>query len=197
MGLRILIADDEAVIRMGLRAMLADLGHMVVGAARDGQQAVEMARDACPDLAILDIQMPRLDGLDAAAIICHEQPIPIVLLTAYTDRPYIDRAREGDILGYLTKPVKESDIAPTLAMAQARFNERIALLAEQDALRDAEQTRTLVDQAKAKLMRERGMTEPEAFKHIHYTSRRERRTMRQVAEDVLASDTAAPSTPPT
>ncbi len=194
MGLRILIADDEAVIRMGLRAMLADLGHVVVGAARDGQQAVEMARSTRPDLAILDIQMPHLDGLDTAAAIWHEQPIPIVLLTAYTDRPYLDRAREGAILGYLTKPVKESDIAPTLAVAQARFGEHMALLAEQDALRDAEQTRTLVDQAKAKLMRERDMTEPEAFKHIHYTSRRERRTMRQVAEEILAAD-AAPSGP--
>ena len=194
MGLRILITDDEAVIRMGLRAMLADLGHVVVGAARDGQQAVEMARDTRPDLAILDIRMPRLDGLDAAAAIWHEQPIPIVLLTAYTDRPYIDRAREGAILGYLTKPVKESDIAPTLAVAQARFSERMALLAEQGTLRDAEQTRSLVEQAKARLMREHGMTEPEAFKHIHYTSRRERRTMRQVAEEILAAD-AAPTAP--
>lgn len=194
MGLRILIADDEAVIRMGLRAMLADLGHVVVGTARDGQQAVEMARDTRPDLAILDIRMPRLDGLDAAAAIWHEQPIPIVLLTAYTDRPYIDRAREGAILGYLTKPVKESDIAPTLAVAQARFSERMALLAEQGTLRDAEQTRSLVEQAKARLMREHGMTEPEAFKHIHYTSRRERRTMRQVAEEILAAD-AAPTAP--
>lgn len=194
MGLRILIADDEAVIRMGLRAMLADLGHVVVGAARDGQQAVEMARDTRPDLAILDIRMPRLDGLDAAAAIWYEQPIPIVLLTAYTDRPYIDRAREGAILGYLTKPVKESDIAPTLAVAQARFSERMALLAEQGTLRDAEQTRSLVEQAKARLMREHGMTEPEAFKHIHYTSRRERRTMRQVAEEILAAD-AAPTAP--
>lgn len=193
MGLRILIADDEAVIRMGLRAMLADLGHSVVGAARDGQQAVEMARQLRPDLAILDIQMPHLDGLDAAAAIWLLQPIPIVLLTAYTDRAYIDRARDGAILGYLTKPVKENDIAPTLAMARARFSERMALVAEQDALRDAEQTRTLVDQAKAKLMRERGITEPEAFKYIHYTSRRERRTMRDVAEEILAGDTA-PST---
>lgn len=196
MGYRILIADDEAVIRMGLRAMLVDLGHTVVGAARDGQQAVEMARETHPDLAILDIQMPQLDGLDAGAAIWHDRPIPIVLLTAYTDRPYIDRAREGAILGYLTKPVKESDIAPTLAMAQARFSERMSLVAEQDALRDAEQTRSLIDQAKARLMRERGMTEPEAFKHIHYTSRRERRTMREVAEEILDGDTA-PTTPTT
>lgn len=188
MGIRILIADDEAIIRMGLRAMLMDLGHVVVGAARDGQQAVEMAREYNPDLAILDIRMPRMDGLDAAKTVWADRPIPIVLLTAFSDRPTIERARETSVLAYLTKPVKETDLAPTLAIAQSRFAERMALSAEQDTLRDAEATRTVVDQAKAKLMREAGMSEPEAFKHIHYTSRRERRTMREVAEQVLAGE---------
>ncbi len=186
MGLRILIADDEAIIRMGLRAMLADLGHTVVGAARDGQQAVEMAREQRPDLAILDIRMPRLDGLEAAAALWAERPLPIVLLTAYSDRETVERAREGAVLAYLTKPVKEADLAPTLAIAQARFQERLGLVAEGDALREQEITRDVVDRAKAKLMSEQGLTEPEAFKAIHYASRRERRTMREVAEAVLA-----------
>lgn len=193
MGLRILIADDEAIIRMGLRAMLMDLGHIVVGAARDGQQAVEMAREYNPDLAILDIRMPRLDGLDAAKAVWAERPIPIVLLTAFSDRATIERARDTAVLAYLTKPVKEADLWPTLAIAQSRFAERMALADEQDTLRDAEATRTIVDQAKAKLMREAGMSEPEAFKFIHYTSRRERRTMREVAEQVLAGELPQPN----
>lgn len=188
MGLRILIADDEAIIRMGLRAMLMDLGHTVVGAARDGQQALEMAREYSPDLAIFDIRMPRLDGLDAAKIVWDERPIPIVLLTALSDRLTIERARASSVLAYLTKPVKEADIAPTLAMAQSRFVERMALAAEKEALRDAELTRDLVEQAKARLMQERGMSEPDAFKHIHFTSRRERRTMREVAEQIMAGE---------
>ncbi len=192
MGLRILIADDEAIIRMGLRAMLMDLGHVVVGAARDGQQAVEMAREYNPDLAILDIRMPRLDGVDAANMIWADRAIPIVLLTAFSDRPTIERARESAILAYLTKPVKEADLGPTLAVAQARFAERMTLAAEQDALRDAEMLRDLLDRAKTRLMAETGMSEPEAFKHIHYTSRRERRTMREVAEQIVAGAPVAP-----
>lgn len=193
MGLRILIADDEAIIRMGLRAMLMDLGHVVVGAARDGQQAVEMAREYNPDLAILDIRMPRLDGVDAAAMIWADRPIPIVLLTAFSDRPTIERARDSAVLAYLTKPVKEADLGPTLGMAQARFAERMALAAEQDTLRDAESVRDLLDRAKTRLMQERGMSEPEAFKHIHFTSRRERRTMREVAEQIVAGDAVTPT----
>ena len=192
MGLRILIADDEAIIRMGLRAMLMDLGHVVVGAARDGQQAVAMAREYNPDLAILDIRMPGLDGVDAANMIWANRPIPLILLTAFSDRPTIERARDSAILAYLTKPVKEADLAPTLSVAQARFAERMALAAEQDSLRDAEMLRDLLDRAKARLMQEAGMSEPDAFKHIHYTSRRERRTMREVAEQILAGASVAP-----
>lgn len=192
MGLRILIADDEAIIRMGLRAMLMDLGHVVVGAARDGQQAVAMAREYNPDLAILDIRMPGLDGVDAANMIWADRPIPLILLTAFSDRPTIERARDSAILAYLTKPVKEADLAPTLSVAQARFAERMALAAEQDSLRDAEMLRDLLDRAKARLMQEAGMSEPDAFKHIHYTSRRERRTMREVAEQILAGASVAP-----
>ena len=192
MGIRILIADDEAIIRMGLRAMLMDLGHVVVGAARDGQQAVAMAREYNPDLAILDIRMPGLDGVDAANMIWADRPIPLILLTAFSDRPTIERARDSAILAYLTKPVKEADLAPTLAVAQARFAERMALAAEQDSLRDTEMLRDLLDRAKARLMQEGGMSEPEAFKHIHYTSRRERRTMREVAEQILAGASTAP-----
>ena len=192
MGLRILIADDEAIIRMGLRAMLMDLGHVVVGAARDGQQAVEMVREYNPDLAILDIRMPRLDGVDAANMIWADRPIPIVLLTALSDRPTIERARDSAVLAYLTKPVKEADLAPTLAVAQARFAERMALAAEQHSLRDAEMLRDLLDRAKTRLMEEQGMTEPEAFKYIHYASRRERRTMREVAEQILTDASVAP-----
>ncbi len=117
---------------------------------------------------------------------------PIVLLTAFSDRPTIERARDSAVLAYLTKPVKEADLAPTLAVAQARFAERMALAAEQDSLRDAELIRDLLDRAKTRLMQEQGMTEPEAFKHIHYTSRRERRTMREVAEQILAGATVVP-----
>lgn len=185
MGLRILIADDESVIRMGLRAMLADLGHTVVGAARDGQQAVDMAAEFQPDLAILDVRMPRLDGLEAADTIWAMRPIPIILLTAYSDKATVERATEGVVLGYLVKPLKEADLAPTIAIAQARYAERMSLTAEIDALRSQEVTRDLVDRAKAKLMAEQGLKEPEAFKRIHYTSRRERRSMREVAEEIL------------
>ena len=197
MGLRILIADDEAIIRLGLRAMLIDLGHQVVAAARDGQQAIEMAREHHPDLAFLDVKMPRKDGLEAAAEISQEHPIPIILLTAYSDAQTISRAREGDVLGYLVKPVKESDLAPTIAVAQARFREKMTLGGEHASLVEAEQTRATVDQAKARLMAEAGLTEPDAYKYIHFTSRRERRTMRQVAERILGAPSVAEIIAPT
>lgn len=184
-SLRILIADDESIIRLGLKKMLEELGYQVVAAAPDGAAAVDLARRTQPDLAILDVRMPRLDGLEAARQIIADRPIPIVLLTAYSDRATVERAKSTAILAYLVKPIKEVELGPTIEIALARFEEQQVLAAEREELTDALETRELVAQAKEFLMMHRGLTEREAFRHIHLTSRAQRRPMKDVARDVL------------
>jgi AmiR/NasT family two-component response regulator len=184
-ALRILIADDEAVIRMGLRKMLEDMGHHVVGAARDGEVAIDLARRTRPDLVILDIKMPHVDGLEAAKVIAAERPMPILILTAYSDRELVERAATLAVHGYLVKPVREVDLSSTIEIGLARFNEWQALSAEAADLQEALATRDLVGRAKQLLMTDLGLTEQEAFLRIQHRSREQRRTMRDVAEAIL------------
>jgi len=184
-ALRILIADDESIIRLGLKKMLEALGHQVVAAATDGVTAVDLARRTQPDLAILDVRMPHLDGLEAARQITENRPIPIVLLTAYSDRATVERAKSTAISAYLVKPIKEAELGPTIEIALARFEEQQMLAAEREELSDALETRELVAQAKKCLMAHRGLTEREAFRQIHLTSRAQRRPMKDVARDIL------------
>ncbi len=183
--LRILIADDEAIIRLGLKKMLEELGHHVVAAAVDGVAAVELARRTQPDLAILDVRMPRLDGLEAARQIVEERPVPIVLLTAYSDRATVERAKATAVLAYLVKPVKEVELGPTIEIALGRFEEQQILAAEREELADALETRELIARAKQVLIDRQGLSEREAFRQIHLTSRAQRRPMKTVARDIL------------
>lgn len=183
---RIVIADDEALIRMGLRAMLEDKGYRVVGEASDGKRAVELVQRLRPDLVFLDVKMPEMDGLAAAARIQELCPTPVVLLTAYSERELVKQAQRAGVLAYLVKPVKEEDLVPAIEVALARFadlvrkDERIGELEEQLV------TRKLVERAKGVLMQREGISEEEAFRRIQQEARRTRRTMREVAQQILS-----------
>lgn len=182
---RILIADDESIIRMGLQVILRDLGYEVAGAARDGVEALDLAREKRPDVAILDIKMPRMDGLQAAEAISRERPIPIIILTAFSDREYVERAKSMAVHAYLVKPVKEEKLVPAIELARARFIEQQALAEEVQNLEEALETRGLLDQAKRLLMDELGIGEADAFQRIHRRSRESRRSMRSVAREII------------
>jgi response regulator NasT len=186
--IRIVIADDESLIRMGLRSMLEERGYRVVGEASDGRRAVELVRKLRPDLVILDIKMPELDGLEAARQIQGIWPTPVVMLTAYSERELVRRAQAAGVLGYLVKPIKEEDLVPTIEVALARFRdlqERAGRIAE---LEQTLEDRKLVERAKGVLMRREGLTEEEAYRRIQHEARRTRRPMRVVAEEILARE---------
>ncbi|MDQ7843717.1 MAG: response regulator [Armatimonadota bacterium] len=183
--LRIVIADDEAVIRLGLRAMLEDQGYQVVGEAADGRRLLDLVGKLRPDLVFLDIKMPGLDGLQAAGVLLRERAVPVIILTAYADRDFIDRAREAGVLAYLVKPVRESDLAPAVEMAMGRFKEITALRREIGDLEETLRTRKLVERAKGILMRREGLDEAQAFLRIQRAARDGRKTMREVAEAII------------
>ena len=184
--LSVLIADDEALIRMGLRTILRDMGYEVAGAAADGREALRLACGAGPDLAILDIKMPGLDGLEVAAAIALRCPMPVIMLTAYSERDLVQRATETEsVQAYLVKPVREAELAPVIELAVARFTEWQALQQEAASRQDALAAREVVAEAKSLLMDRDGLTEHEAFLEIQHRARHERRTMRQVAERIL------------
>ena len=184
-SLRILVADDESIIRLDLKNILENLGHKVVSEAADGKMAVELARKNELDLAILDIKMPEMDGLDAAKIITDEKICPVLLLTAYSQQDLIDRAKESGVFGYLVKPFKEADLVPAIEIAISRYKEMQALEKEIGSLQDKLETRKLVDRAKGILMGKRGMNEQEAFRWIQIQSMNARKSMREVAEAVI------------
>jgi AmiR/NasT family two-component response regulator len=182
---RILIADDESLILMDLREMLANLGYLVVGEASDGQSAVNMARELRPDLVVMDIKMPDMDGIEAARILTEEKIAPVVLLTAYSQRDLVERAKEAGVVGYITKPMRESDLTPAIEVAMARFSEFRALEKEVGDLKQTLETRKLVDRAKGVLMDTQGLTEAEAFRKIQKMSMNKRRPMKDVAEAII------------
>lgn len=183
--MRVLIADDEALIRMGLRAMLQDRGHRVVGAAVDGASALSLTRTEHPDVIILDIKMPGMDGLEAARRIMQERPTPIVMLTAYSQRELIEQAREASVFAYLVKPVREELLDATLDLAVTRFQEWKKLEGQVKDLKKSLEAREVVEQAKRVLMAQQDLTEQQAFNKIHRTSRARRITMQQVAQEIL------------
>ena len=186
MSLRIIIADDEAVIRMGLRAMLEERGYAVVGEAAEGRRAVDLVEKLRPDLVFLDIKMPGLDGLAAAEQLIAAHRVPVIILTAYGDRALIDRAREAGVMGYLMKPLREADLEPAIQVALARYRDLQALAEEVTDLQDALETRKLVERAKAALMHRLGLSDEEAYRRIQEASRTARRPMKDVAREVLA-----------
>jgi AmiR/NasT family two-component response regulator len=182
---RVIIADDESIIRMDLREMLTNLGYLVVGEAGDGRSAVNLARELKPDVAILDIKMPDMDGIEAARILTGEKIAPVVLLTAYSQRDLVERAKEAGVVGYITKPMRESDLTPAIEVTIARFSEFRALEKEVGDLKQALETRKLVDRAKGILMDTQGLTEAEAFRKIQKMSMNKRRPMKEVAEAII------------
>jgi len=197
-AMRILIADDEPVIRMGLKTMLEEHGYKVVGEASDGEQAVILAGKTSPDLIFMDIKMPGLDGIAAASTIMTRSPKPIILLTAWSERDLVQRAQEAGVLAYLVKPVREAELIPAIEVAMARFQELRTLQQEVGTLKETLETRKLVERAKGILMKREGIEEPEAFLRIQRQSRNTRTPMRDIAKAILVSDDlsrhSAPST---
>ncbi len=187
---RIIVADDESIIRMDLKEMLTHLGYLVVGEAGDGMSAVHMARELRPDLVIMDIKMPGLDGVSAAKILTEEQIAPVLLLTAYSQKELIDGAREAGVVAYLVKPFREAELVPAIEIALARFREFQQLKKEVADLRDALETRKLVERAKGILMDTQGLSEAEAFRRIQQISMNTRRPMREVAAAILLAQEA-------
>ena len=186
--LHIVIADDEAVIRLGLQAMLEALGHQVVGMAADGELALTLITDHKPDLAILDIKMPGLDGLTIAERLAQESPLPVVILTAYSQQALVERAVGASVTGYLVKPVREELLGPTVELAVARFQALEAIRNEVDDLRQQLAARRTVDKAKRLLMMRTGWAEAEAYRRLQMAGRQTRRSMQSVAEAVIAAD---------
>jgi two-component system, response regulator PdtaR len=183
---RVLIAEDEALIRLDLREMLVEEGYDVVGEAGDGETAVQLTEDLKPDLVILDIKMPIMDGLAAAEKIAGSRLAPVVILTAFSQRDLVERARAAGAMAYLVKPFQKSDLVPAIEVALSRFSELAQLEAEVATLTDRLETRKAVERAKGQLIAAYGMTEPQAFKWIQRTAMDHRMTMREVADRILA-----------
>jgi two-component system, response regulator PdtaR len=193
---RVVVAEDEALIRLDLKEMLEEEGYEVVGEAGDGETAVKLAVSARPDLVILDVKMPVLDGLTAASQIAADRLAPVVILTAFSQRELVERARDAGAMAYLVKPFTKADLVPAIEMAVSRFQEARALETEVGTLRDRLEVRKLLDRAKGLLQTEHGLSEPEAFRWIQKTSMDRRVSMRDVAQAVLdRSMTAAPDAP--
>ena len=182
---RVVIAEDEALIRMDLAEMLGEEGYDVVGQAGDGARAVELARELRPDLVILDVKMPVLDGIAAAERIAGERIAPVVILTAFAQRDLVDRAREAGAMAYLVKPFSAQDLVPAIEIAVSRFAEVQSLESEVADLQERLETRKAMDRAKGMLQAELGLSEPEAFRWIQRTAMDLRLSMRQVAEGVV------------
>jgi AmiR/NasT family two-component response regulator len=188
---RVLIAEDEALIRLDLKEMLEEEGYDVIGEAGDGEEAVQLAEELRPDLVILDVKMPRLDGIAAAQVIADKRIAPVVILTAFSQRDLVERARAAGAMAYLVKPFQKKDLVPTIEMAASRFAEIVALELEVSGLTDRLETRKTVERAKGLLMTEHAMTEPQAFRWIQRAAMDRRTTMRDVAEKVLAAEVPA------
>jgi two-component system, response regulator PdtaR len=185
--MRILIAEDETIIRLDLRELLERSGFEVVAEARDGEEAVELARSVSPDLALLDVKMPKLDGIDAARQILDERPIPIVMVTAYGEQELVSRAVEAGVFGYLVKPFRESDLLPAIETARARHDELVALREEAASLADALAARKAIERAKGLLMEREGLTEQAAFARLRKASQISGRPLKVVAEALIAT----------
>ncbi len=183
--LRIVIADDEPIIRLDLKNMLGALGYDVVGEAGDGQKAVDTVRNLAPDLVILDIKMPNMDGIEAAKLISEEKLAPILFLTAYSDLDLVSRAKEAGVYSYLVKPFKEADLLPAIEIAMSRWEELQELDKHAKDLEDKLETRKAVDRAKGILMDQYNLKEQEAFRRIQVQSMNTRKSMREIAEAII------------
>ena len=186
-----MIAEDEALIRLDLKEMLEEEGYVVIGEAADGETAITLTQSLRPDLVILDVKMPVLDGISAAERIAADHLAPVVILTAFSQRELVERARDAGAMAYLVKPFTKADLVPAIEIAVSRFQEISALESEVGTLRDRLEVRKLLDRAKGLLQAQRGITEAEAFRWIQKTSMDRRMTMKAVSEEVLAAAAAA------
>jgi len=185
--MRILVAEDETIIRLDLRALLERAGFEVCAEARDGVEAIELARSELPDVAVLDVKMPKVDGIEAARRILEERPIPIVMLTAYGQDELVQRAAEVGVFGYLVKPFREQDLLPAIRTARARHDELAALREEAESLAEALAARKAIERAKGLLMAKEGLTEQEAFARLRKASQISGRPLKVVAEALIAT----------
>jgi response regulator NasT len=183
-SLRIIIAEDEAVIRMGLKTMVSSLGHQVIDTAANGIEALDKTKRVKPDLLLLDIKMPGMDGLSVAETLAQEMPVPIIMLTAFSEKSMIERAANAAVMGYLVKPIHESKLGPMIEIAMARFAEVQAIAQEAYKLRHQLESRELIDAAKRVLIAT-GLSEAEAYARLQMTARERRCNMAQVAEAVV------------
>ena len=184
-GLRVVVAEDEALIRLDLVEMLREEGYDVVGEAGDGEEAIRLARELRPGLIMMDIKMPGTDGLEAARIIAGERLAPVVMLTAFSQRELVESARDAGAMAYLVKPFSKTDVVPAIELAASRYAEVAALEAEVAGLTDRLETRKAVERAKGLLMAKKKMSEPDAFRWIQRTAMDRRTTMRAVADAVV------------
>ncbi len=187
--MRVLIAEDEALIRMDLREMLEEAGHDVVGEARDGAEAIEIARRERPDVIFMDINMPSVSGIEAAQVVAEERIAPVVMVTAFSQTAYVEQAAAAGAMAYVVKPFTPSDVFPAMAVAAARFAESNALADEVADLTERLETRKVVDRAKGILMA-RGMSEPEAFGRLQRLAMDKRKTLREIADAVILASEA-------
>jgi len=183
--MRLVIADDESIIRMNLKETLESLGYLVVGEAPDGVSAINLARELRPDLVIMDIRMPKLDGIQAAKILTEDKIAPVLLLTAFSDRELVDRAREAGVVNYIVKPFRDAELLPAIEIAMARYSEFQEMDKKIDDLQETLETRKLVERAKGVLMDTQGLKEQEAFRKIQQLSMNTRKSMREIAQAIL------------
>ena len=182
----VIVAEDEALIRLDLVELLTEEGYDVVGEASDGEEAVKLARELEPDLIIMDVKMPKMDGISAAEIIAEERIAPVVMLTAFSQRDLVERAREAGAMAYVVKPFGASDVVPAIEIAMGRFQEIKAIEDELVSLEERLESRKVIDQAKGILQQDLGLTEPEAFRWIQKTAMDLRKSMRDVADGVIS-----------
>lgn len=186
MGYRVVIGDDESIIRMDLCEMLEDAGHTVVGEAADGVEALELVRREKPDIVLLDIKMPRLDGIHAARMIGHEKLAPVLLLTAYSQQDIVDQAKDSGVLGYLVKPISPVNLFPAIEIAISQFRRQQEVAKQLDTMNEQMETRKLVDRAKGILMDLYHLPEEEAYRRLQQYSMKHRRSLKEVASAVLS-----------
>ena len=185
--MRVLVAEDETIIRLDLKGMLEAAGFDVCAEARDGEEAVRLARETEPDVVLLDVKMPRLDGIEAARQILDDRPLPIVMVTAYGEQELVSRAVEAGVFGYLVKPFRESDLLPAIETARARHAELVALREEAESLAEALAARKAIERAKGILMDREGLTEQEAFERLRKASQISGRPLKVVAEALVGT----------
>jgi AmiR/NasT family two-component response regulator len=187
---RVIVADDESIVRMDLREMLESLGYLVVGEAGDGESAIHLSRELKPNIVIMDIKMPGMDGIEAGRLLTEERIAPVLLLTAYSQQDLVERAKEAGVMAYIVKPFQEADLAPAIEVALRRWQEFRSLEQEVEDLKEALETRKLVDRAKGILMDTQGLSEADAFRRIQKTSMDQRKPMKEVAEAIVLAHEA-------